>query len=88
MITINENFPRSIRYSIIKLNTHIERLNTFNQLNDRELLFHVGKLNNTLQYTTIHSIKKTGLQKFLDEIKYSLNNISNSINKIYFSQTY
>ena len=88
MITINENFPRSIRYSIIKLFIHIERLNNYNQLNDKELLFHVGKLKNTLQYTTIHSIKKTGLQKFLDEIKYSLNNISNNINKIYFSQSY
>ena len=88
MITINENFPRSIRYSLIKLFIHIERLNNYNQLNDKELLFHVGKLKNTLQYTTIHSIKKTGLQKFLDEIKYSLNNISNNINKIYFSQSY
>ena len=88
MITINENLPRSIRYSIIKLFIHIERLNNYNQLNNKELLFHVGKLKNTLQYTTIDSIKKTGLQKFLDEIKYSLNNISNNINKIYFSQSY
>ena len=38
MITINENFPRSIRYSIIKLFIHIERLNNYNQLNDKELL--------------------------------------------------
>ena len=88
MITINENFPRSIRYSIIKLYTHIERLNNYNKLNDRQLLFHVGKLKNSLQYSTIGSIKKIGLQKFLDEIKHDLNNISLHINKIYFSQSY
>ena len=88
MITINENFPRSIRYSIIKLYTHIERLNNYNKLNDRQLLFHVGKLKNSLQYSTIGSIKKIGLQKFLDEIKLDLNNISLYINKIYFSQSY
>jgi uncharacterized alpha-E superfamily protein len=88
MIAINENFPRSIRYSIMKLYIHIERLNNFNQLTDNKLLFHVGKLKNTLQYTTIDSIKKIGLQKFLDEIKSDLNIISYNINKIYFSQTY
>ena len=88
MIAINENFPRSIRYSIMKLYIHIERLNNFNQLTDNKLLFHVGKLKNTLQYTTIDSIKKIGLQKFLDEIKSDLNIISSNINKIYFSQTY
>ena len=88
MIAINENFPRSIRYSVNKLYTHIERLNSFNQLNDKELLFHVGKLKNTLQYTTIDSIKKIGLQQFLEEIKFGLSDISLNVNKIYFSQTY
>ena len=88
MIAINENFPRSIRYSIMKLYIHIERLNNFNKLTNSKLLFHVGKLKNTLQYTTIDSIKKMGLQKFLDEIKSDLNIISLNINKIYFSQTY
>ena len=88
MIAINENFPRSIRYSIMKLYIHIERLNNFNQLTHNKLLFHVGKLKNTLQYTTIDTIKKIGLQNFLDEIKSDLNIISSNINKIYFSQTY
>ena len=72
----------------MKLYIHIERLNNFNQLTNSKLLFHVGKLKNTLQYTTIDSIKKMGLQKFLDEIKSDLNIISLNINKIYFSQTY
>ena len=53
MISINEFFPRSIRYSVKKLNTHIERLNQFNRLNDTKLLFNIGKLKNSLDYTTI-----------------------------------
>ena len=72
----------------MKLYIHIERLNNFNKLTDNKLLFHVGKLKNTLQYTTIDYIKKIGIQKFLDEIKSELNIISSNINKIYFSQTY
>jgi uncharacterized alpha-E superfamily protein len=88
MISINEHFPRSIRYSIKKLNIHIERLNRFNQLNDTELIFNIGKLKNTLDYTTIDTIKKMGLHQFLKNIKHDLNEISISINKLYFSQSY
>lgn len=88
MISINEFFPRSIRYSVKKLNTHIERLNQFNRLNDTKLLFNIGKLKNSLDYTTIEGIKKIGLNKFLENIKFDLNEISTSINKVYFSQSY
>ena len=88
MIAINEHFPRSIRYSINKLNIHIERLNRFNQLIDRDLLFTIGKLKNTLDYTTINSIKDIGLNQFLENLKYDLNKISININKLYFSQSY
>ena len=88
MISINEFFPRSIRYSVNKLNTHIERLNQFNRLNDTKLLFNIGKLKNSLDYTTIEGIKKIGLNKFLENIKFDLNEISTNINKVYFSQSY
>ena len=88
MIAINEHFPRSIRYSINKLNIHIERLNRFNQLIDRDLLFTIGKLKNTLDYTTINSIKNIGLSQFLENLKYDLNEISININKLYFSQSF
>ena len=88
MIAINEHFPRSIRYSINKLNIHIERLNRFNQLIDRDLLFTIGKLKNTLDYTTINSIKNIGLSEFLENLKYDLNEISININKLYFSQSF
>ena len=88
MIAINEHFPRSIRYSINKLNIHIERLNRFNQLIDRDLLFTIGKLKNTLDYTTVNSIKNIGLSQFLENLKYDLNEISININKLYFSQSF
>ena len=88
MIAINENFPRSIIYSVNKLNVHIERLNEFNQIKAGELNFTVGKLKNHLKYSTIESIKQNGLEQFLDDIKFELNKISNSINKTYFNQIF
>ena len=86
MIAINENFPRSIIYSVNKLNVHIGRLNEFNQIKASELNFTVGKLKNHLKYSTIEAIKQKGLMQFLDDIKFELNKISNSINKTYFNQ--
>tara|TARA_B110000305_G_scaffold225704_1_gene272531 strand:- start:1326 stop:2261 length:936 start_codon:yes stop_codon:yes gene_type:complete len=88
MIAINEYFPRSIKYSINKLHIHIERLNKFNQLTEKELLFNIGKLKNTLDYTSVESIKEKGLHHFLEQIKYDLKEISTNINKLYFSQSY
>ena len=88
MIAINENFPRSIIYSVNKLYVHVERLNDFNQINDKNLIFKIGKLRNSLKYSTIDSIKNKGLEKFLDEIKFELNKISVSINETYFYQKY
>ena len=88
MIAVNENFPRSIIYSVNKLNIHVERLNKFNQVKESDLIFTVGKLNNTLKYSTIKTIKNKGFKNFLNEIKIELNEISKSINKTYFNQTY
>ena len=85
-VSNTENFPRSIIYSVNKLNVHIGRLNEFNQIKASELNFTVGKLKNHLKYSTIESIKQNGLMQFLDEIKFELNKISNSINKTYFNQ--
>ncbi len=88
MIAINENFPRSIIYSVNKLDVHIGRLNEFNQIKTGELNFMVGKLKNHLKYSTIDAIKQNGLEQFLDNIKFELNKISNSINKTYFNQIF
>ena len=88
MIAVNESFPRSIIYSINKLFNHVERLNNFNNINDKRLIFIVGKLKNNLKYTTIQTIKSQGLTKFLDETKTELNKISNTINNTYFYQSY
>ena len=87
MISINEFFPRSIKFSISKLDTHIYRLEKFNKPENNSLNFLVGKLKNELKYTNIETINKKGLKKFVKEIQIQLNEISNEINKVYFYQT-
>jgi len=85
MITINEYFPRSIYYSIEKLNIHIKRLNEYNKLSDKKLNFKIGKLRNDVKYTTLETLKNKGIKEFLREVKFQVNQISEFINQIYFS---
>ena len=85
MITINEYFPRSIFYSIEKLNIHLKRLNEYNKLSDKKLNFKIGKLRNDVKYTTLETLKSNGIKEFLREVKFQVNQISESINQIYFS---
>lgn len=78
-------FPRSMYYCINKLNGHIDELTKTNQLEKYDLDFLLGKLESTIKYTTIESINKQGLSTFIESIKEDIQNISMSINNVYFS---
>lgn len=86
MITINQFFPRSIKFSVDKLYSHITRLNEFNKPENNGLIFSTGKMKNELTYTSISSIKEEGLKNFVYKIQYDLNSISKEINNTYFYQ--
>ena len=82
LISLNEFFPRSIKFSLDKLYTHIMRLEKFNKPHENNLNFMAGKLRNQLKYSNLDSIKKQGLKNFAYEIQLQLNDISNEINKV------
>ena len=88
MLCLNSFFPRSIKYSIDKLHTHLTRLIEYNMINDKELIFTIGKLKNSIDYTSFQTIKNKSLTVFLDEIIIELNFISILIGKVFFSQKY
>ena len=87
MIIINEFFPRSVKYNLNRITQNIIELDQYNQIiGENELVYNAKKLQNTLTYTTINSIKEIGLNSFLFELKNDLNNLSQLINQRYFSQ--
>ena len=88
LISLNEFFPRSIKYSLRKLSVHVSLLNKYNNKIDNELLFHVKKLDNYVGYSSIESINEIELVTFLEKIKSDLNHIYSLITKTYFSQLY
>ena len=88
LISLNEFFPRSIKYSLKKLSVHVSLLNKYNNKIDNELLFHVKKLDNFVGYSSVESINEIELGTFLEKIKSDLNHIYELITKTYFSQLY
>ena len=88
LISLNEFFPRSIKYSLRKLSVHVSLLNKYNNKIDNELLFHVKKLDNYVGYSSIESINEIELGIFLEKITSDLNHIYSLITKTYFSQLY
>ena len=88
LISLNEFFPRSIKYSLRKLSVHVSLLNKYNNKIDNELLFHVKKLDNYVGYSSIEYINEIELGTFLEKIKSDLNHIYSLITKTYFSQLY
>ena len=88
LISLNEFFPRSIKYSLRKLSVHVSLLNKYNNKIDNDLLFHVKKLDNYVGYSSIESINEIELGTFLEKIKSDLNHIYSLITKTYFSQLY
>ena len=88
LISLNEFFPRSIKFSLKKLSVHVSLLNKYNNKIDNELLFHVKKLDNFVGYSSVESINEIELGTFLEKIKSDLNHIYSLITKTYFSQLY
>ena len=87
-IILNDNFPRSVIYSINQLHRYFERLKNekniagFNQIN-----FMIGKVKSKIKFTTTDAIINEGLHHFLTDIKVALYEIGNTLNQNYFAHS-
>ncbi len=85
-IVLNEQFPRSVIYSVNRLHRYFERLKNdghaqaFNEIN-----FLIGKLKSTIQYSKAESIKGDALHGFLFDTKQCLLDIGDALSKKYFA---
>lgn len=78
-------FPRSVYYCVNKLSWYITKLIDADELEKTNLEFLIGKLESSIKYTTIESIKQQGLQTYINGIKQDIRNISTNINAVYLS---
>lgn len=85
-IVLNEEFPRSVVYSINQLHRYFARLkHDRNPADFNKIDFMIGKVKSKVKFSTSDSIVHEGLHHFLTETKKSLFEIGTSLNHNYFA---
>ena len=88
-LLLNEDFPRSARFCIGKLNVALRRISGVAEdrfCNDAEKL--AGRLVAELQFSTIDEIFEAGLHDYLDLLQMKLNNIGAAMFNTYIFQPF
>jgi uncharacterized alpha-E superfamily protein len=87
-IVLDENFPRSINYSVQRLYNYTERLkNQKNVEGFQKLEFLIGKIRSKVKYSTVGSITEQGLHAYLTRIREELYEVAKTFDQYYFAYT-
>jgi len=85
-VVLNDNFPRSVLFSVNRLQRYFERLKNDGNANAfGEIDFMIGKLKSNIRYSTVDTISGERLHIFLQETKSSLYNIADALSQKYFA---
>jgi uncharacterized alpha-E superfamily protein len=85
-IVLNEDFPRSVIYSVERLQRYFERLKSdrnkdaWKKINDM-----IGRAMSKVRYSGVESILQQGLHGYLRGIKGELYEVGNALNQHYFA---
>jgi len=87
-VVLNNDFPRSVIYSVNNIQRYFDRLKTESNLDDfREMSFRIGRLQSRIKYSSVKSIEQEGLHVFLTQIRSELYGIANALNEHYFANS-
>jgi uncharacterized alpha-E superfamily protein len=87
-VVLNNDFPRSVIYSVNNIQRYFERLKDESNLDDfRDMSFKIGRLQSRIKYSQVKSIEQEGLHLFLTQIRTELYGIANSLNEHYFANS-
>jgi uncharacterized alpha-E superfamily protein len=85
-VVLNNHFPRSIIYSITRLQRYFDRLKQEGKVNNyQQLDFMIGKLLSKVRYSTADTIISQNLHQYLIDIKNDLYAIANALNQCCFA---
>ena len=87
-VVLNNDFPRSVIYSVNNIQRYFERLQNDSNMDDfREMSFKIGRLQSRIKYSSVRTIRQEGLHAFLTQIRSELYGIANSLNEHYFANS-
>jgi uncharacterized alpha-E superfamily protein len=88
LVLLNNDFPRSVIYSVNHIQRYFERLRSDANLESyRELSFQIGRLESRIKYSSAKSVEKEGLHQFLIQIRSELYGIGIALNEHYFANS-
>ncbi|MFD2161087.1 alpha-E domain-containing protein [Paradesertivirga mongoliensis] len=86
LVVLNNDFPRSVLYSVNQVAQHLERLRINNNISEiKEITMLIGRLESRIKYSTLTSIRQEGLHPYLYSIKKDLYDIGDALNVQYFA---
>jgi len=87
-VVLNQDFPRSVIYSVNQLHRYFERLKSEgNKDAYRKIDFMIGRIKSKVNYSTVDSIMRQGLHAYLHSVKEDLSEVGNAFNQEYFAYT-
>lgn len=85
-IVLNEDFPRSIMYSLNQLHRYFQRVKSENNIEAyHKVDFMIGKIKSKVKYSTVETIMKQGLHLYLKTVKEELSEVGTALNQHYFA---
>lgn len=85
-IILSANFPRSVLYSVTRLQRHFQRLHADeNREAFQKIDFMIGKIHSRVRYSTVDAILKQGLHGFLLSVKEDLYEVGKALSQHYFA---
>ena len=87
-IVLNDQFPRSVIYSVNRLHRYFERLkNDGNAAAFNQVDFMIGRIKSKVRFSTVDSITGEGLHHFLQETKVGLFETGSVLSQKYFANS-
>jgi uncharacterized alpha-E superfamily protein len=87
-VVLNNDFPRSVIYSVNNIQRYFERLQNDSNLDDfREMTFKIGRLQSRIKYSSVRTIRAEGLHAFLTQLRSELYGIGDVLNEHYFANS-
>jgi uncharacterized alpha-E superfamily protein len=84
-IVLNENFTRSVIYSLVRINHYLENIMVIHEDQNKELKRHFGRLYSKVRFMDLPGLNRPGLQNFLSEVQSDLSVFCNQLSQYYFS---
>jgi uncharacterized alpha-E superfamily protein len=84
-VVLNENFTRSILYSLKHIHIYLKRLTTGSDEESAHLLRSFGRLHSNVEYLDPETLRNGSVEQFLVELKKGLLGFERSASAYFFS---